>query len=71
MNDGDDIAELALEGGVKVGAALDGGETVAVCEFGEYADVAVIFELDAWGGSGRAGVHGGDIRVAIWLSVMV
>jgi hypothetical protein len=44
----DYVAELGLEGGVEVGAALDGGEAVGICEFGEDADVAAVFELDAW-----------------------
>jgi hypothetical protein len=42
------VAELGFEGGVEVGAALDGGEAVGICEFGEDADVAAVFELDAW-----------------------
>ena len=45
---GDYVGELGFEGGVEVGAALDGGETVRICEFGEDADVAAVFELDAW-----------------------
>jgi hypothetical protein len=45
---GDHVAELGFEGGVEVGAALDGGEAVGICEFGEDADVAAVFELDAW-----------------------
>ena len=44
----DYVAELGFEGGVEVGAALDGGEAVGICEFGEDADVAAVFELDAW-----------------------
>ena len=47
VHDGDHIAELRLEGGIKVGAALDGGEAVRVCELGEDADVAAVFELEA------------------------
>lgn len=31
VDDRDDIAKLGLESRVKVGAALDGGEAVAVC----------------------------------------
>ena len=46
VHDGDDVAELRLEGGVEVGAALDGDEAVRVCEFGEDADVAAVFELE-------------------------
>jgi hypothetical protein len=42
------IPELGFEGGVEVGAALDGCEAVGICEFGEDADVAAVFELDAW-----------------------
>jgi hypothetical protein len=45
---GDYVAELGFEGGVEVGAALDGGEAVGICEFGEDADVVAVFELDAW-----------------------
>ncbi|SRR6266403_3461010 len=45
---GNHVAELGFEGGVEVGAALDGDEAVGVCEFGEDADVAAVFELDAW-----------------------
>jgi hypothetical protein len=45
---GDYVAELGFESGVEVGAALDGGEAVGVCGFGENADVAAVFELDAW-----------------------
>ena len=39
VHDGDDVAELGLEGGVEVGAALDGDEVVRVGELGEHADV--------------------------------
>jgi hypothetical protein len=46
--DGDHIAEICLEGGIKVGAAPEGDEAVRVCELGEDADVAAVFELDAW-----------------------
>ena len=45
---GDYVAELCFEGRVEVGAALDGGEAVGICEFGKDADVAAVFELDAW-----------------------
>lgn len=48
MHDGDDISKLTLEGRVKVGTALDGGQAVAVCEFREYANIAVVFELSAY-----------------------
>jgi hypothetical protein len=45
VDDGDDVCEVALECGVKVGTALEGGEAVAVGEFGEDANVAAVFEL--------------------------
>ena len=45
---GDYFSELGFEGRVEVGAALDGGEAVRICEFGKDADVAAVFELDAW-----------------------
>ena len=44
----DHVAELGFEARVEVGAALDGGEAVGVCEFGKDADVAAVFELEAW-----------------------
>jgi hypothetical protein len=47
VHDGDDVAELRLECGIKVGAALDRDEAVRVCELGEDADVAAVFELEA------------------------
>jgi hypothetical protein len=47
VDDGDYIAEFALECGVEICAALDGGQAVGICELGEHADVAVVFELDA------------------------
>jgi hypothetical protein len=46
VHDGDNITQLSLEGRVKVRAALDGSKTVAVCQLGEHADVAVVFELE-------------------------
>ena len=46
VHDGDDVAELCLEGRVEVGAALDGDEAVRICEFGEHPDVAAVFELE-------------------------
>ena len=46
MNDRDDVAELGLKGGVEICAALDRAEAVAVCEFGEDSDIAVVFELE-------------------------
>jgi hypothetical protein len=45
VNDGNDVAELRLEGRVEICATPDGAEAVAVCEFGEDSDVAVVFEL--------------------------
>lgn len=27
---------------------MHGGEAIAICEFGKDADVAAVFELDAW-----------------------
>lgn len=47
VHDGDDIAEFCLECRVKVGRGVHGGEAVTVCEFGEHANVAAVFELDA------------------------
>ncbi len=46
VHDGQDVAELGLEGRVEVGAALDGDEAVRVGEFGEDPDVVVVFELE-------------------------
>jgi hypothetical protein len=46
VHDGDDLAELRLERGVEVGATLNGDEAVRVCEFGENADIAAVFELE-------------------------
>ena len=46
MDDGDDVCEVRLEGGVEVGAALECGEAVGVGEFGEDADFAAVFELE-------------------------
>lgn len=48
VHDGDDIGEFGLECRVKVGRGVHRGEAVAVCEFGEYADIAAVFKLDAW-----------------------
>ena len=48
VHDGDDICEFCLERRVKVGGCVHGGEAVAVCEFGEHADVAAVFKLDTW-----------------------
>jgi hypothetical protein len=69
VHDGDDVAELGLEGGVEVGAALDGDEAVGVGELGEDADVAVVFELEAWEVDvrecARIGLETWDVRVAM------
>ena len=48
VHDGDHVAQLGFEGRVEVSAALDGGKAVRICEFGEDADVAAIFELEAF-----------------------
>ena len=48
VHDGDDVGELCLERGVKVGRGVHRGEAVAVRELGEDADVAAVFELDAY-----------------------
>lgn len=48
MHDRNDISEFAFKGRVEVCATLDGGQAVAVCQLGEDANVAVIFELDTW-----------------------
>ena len=45
VHDRDDIAELRLKCGVKVSTALDSRKAVAVCEFGENADIAAVLEL--------------------------
>jgi hypothetical protein len=47
VHDGEHVGQLGFEGRVEVGAALDRGEAVRVCELGEDADVAAVFELDA------------------------
>lgn len=47
MYDRNNIAKLALEGGIKVRAALDCAEAVAIRQFGEDTNVAAVFELDA------------------------
>jgi hypothetical protein len=46
VHDRDDVSKLALERRVEVGAALDCSQAVAVCQFGEDADVAVVLELE-------------------------
>lgn len=45
VHNGNNISELALECGIEISAALDCSQAVAVCQFGEDADVAVILEL--------------------------
>ena len=47
MNDRNHLAELGLKGRVEIRAALYRAEAVTVCEFGEDADIAAVFELDA------------------------
>jgi len=59
VHDGEHVAELGFEGRVEVGAALDGDEAVGIGEFGEDADVAAVFELEAW----RKGVDCEWVRV--------
>jgi hypothetical protein len=46
VHDRDDLTELCLECRVEVGAALNGDETVRICEFGENANIAAVFELE-------------------------
>lgn len=46
MNYGDNVTQFTLECRVKICAALDSSQAVAVCQFCEDADVAVVFELD-------------------------
>jgi hypothetical protein len=48
VHDGDDVAQLSLEGGVEVGAALHGNKAVRVGEFGEHANVGRVLELESW-----------------------
>ena len=48
VHDGDHITQLALEGRVKVGTALDGAQAVAVCEFREHANIAAVLKLCAY-----------------------
>ena len=45
MYDGNHISELTLESRVKVGAALNGAQAIAVSEFCENSDIATILEL--------------------------
>lgn len=46
VNDGDDVPEFRLKGGVKICASLERTEAVTVCELGEHSDIAVVFELE-------------------------
>lgn len=48
VHDRDDICELCLECRVKVCRGVHGCEAVAICEFGEHANIAAVFELDAF-----------------------
>lgn len=48
MHDGNNVSKFALESRVEVGAALDCSQAVAVGQFGEDADVAVVFKLETW-----------------------
>lgn len=45
VNYRNDLAELGLKGRVEICAASERTETIAICEFGEYSDVAAVFEL--------------------------
>jgi hypothetical protein len=47
VHDGDNVAELGLERGVEVRAALHRREAVRVRELGEHADVGRVLELEA------------------------
>jgi hypothetical protein len=49
MHDGYNIPKFTLECRVEIRAALDSSQAVAVCEFGEYADIAVVFKLETFG----------------------
>ena len=64
VDDGDNVAELGLEGGVEVGAALDGRQAVAVRQLGEDPDLAAVLKLNAWGVSRdqRAAIEGESER---------
>jgi hypothetical protein len=47
VDDWDYIPEFSLKGRIKICAALNGTEAVAVGQFRKDADVAVIFKLNA------------------------
>ena len=48
VHDGNHVSELALEDGVKVGAAAKGNQAIAVRQLREHADLAAVFELCAY-----------------------
>ena len=48
MNYRDDIAQFTLERRVEICAALDSSQAVAVCQFCEDADIAVVFKLNTY-----------------------
>ena len=48
MNYRDNITQFTLESRVKIRAALDSSQAVAVRQFCEDADIAVVFELDTF-----------------------
>ena len=48
MHYGNDISEFGFESRVEICTALDSTEAVAICEFGEYADVAAVFKLSTY-----------------------
>jgi len=50
VDDGDEAAEVLLEGRVEVLRAADSNEAVGVGELGEDADVVVVLELGLCGG---------------------
>ena len=47
MYDRHNIAKLCFKCRVEVGATLNSTQTITVCQFGEYSDVTIVFELDA------------------------
>lgn len=47
VDNGNNVSQFSLKGRIEICAALDGTEAVTVCQFGKYANVATIFELDA------------------------
>jgi hypothetical protein len=48
MNYRDNIAQFTFERRVEICAALDSSQAVAVCQFGEDADIAVVFKLKTY-----------------------